>query len=321
MEACLTKLSKAGIYHGISIEQYRGDLCAGPSMSRSLAKDLLFSCPAKAWWKSYLNPEYVPARKKEFDIGEAMHLITLEPSKMDDRIVQIGADDFKTKAAQQARDAAYAAGKVPLLPKHFDLIHDMHTALMRNPVAREAFRGGTPEVTIVAQDPQTGIWLKARADYLNSVSRGAIMIDLKSTTDANPIEFAKAVWEYSYFQQDPWYRMVYKLATGEDIVDFLFIAQEKTPPYLVSIDRLEFPDAEMGDRCNRRAIDLFAECIANNHWPDYAGRIHSVSMPPWARYRLADMEGAGELTSPPPSQKLLDFARKMQAPLQLEHQS
>lgn len=317
----MNRISKPGIYPDIPAEQYHGQLTDGPSLGRSTAFDLIFSCPAKAWWNCHLNPEYVPARKKEFDLGTAAHLIMLEPEQWGDRVELIDADDFRTKAAQEARDRAYAAGRTPLLPKHVDQIQGMHAALLRHPLAAKAFVGGKAEPTIVAKDPETGIWLKARPDYLTAVSRGTLMFDYKTTTDANPHEWAKRLFDMGHFVQDPWYRMVHELATGETVQDFIFIVQEVAPPHLISVNRLDMPDFEMGHRVNRRAIDLFAECMATNKWPAYGDGVNSISLPTFARYRLADMEGAGQLTSPPPSAALLEFARKMQAPLQLEHQS
>jgi hypothetical protein len=66
----------------------------------------------------------------------------------------------------------------------------------------------------------------------------------------------------------------------------------------------------------RRAVHMFAECMATGTWPDYGIAITDISMPSYAHYQLADLHGAGRLTPPKPSAALLDQARRLQAPTQ-----
>ena len=111
------KIDRPGLY-ALSRETYHGSSTIEPSLSSSGAVTLVQECPAVFWASSPLNPDFVPEQKLEFDIGSAAHLIILEPAKWGSQVVEIDADNYKTKAAQEARDAGYAAGKTPLLPKH-----------------------------------------------------------------------------------------------------------------------------------------------------------------------------------------------------------
>ena len=111
------KIDRPGLY-ALSREAYHGSPIVEPSLSSSGAVTLVQECPAVFWTNSPLNPDFVPEQKFEFDIGSAAHLIILEPAQWGSQVVEIDADNYKTKAAQEARDAAYAAGKTPLLPKH-----------------------------------------------------------------------------------------------------------------------------------------------------------------------------------------------------------
>jgi len=308
-------LSKAGVYDGLPEELYFGQLTITPSISRSMAVDIVTTCPAKAWHKSYLNPDREPENKKAFDLGHAGHLIVLEPDLWAEKVVEIIADDYRTKAAQQARDEAYLANKIPLLPHHKAQIIGMHKALMAHPLAKKAFVDGKAEQTIVARDPETGLWLKARCDWLRSVSGTAMMLDYKTTTNAHPDEFAKRVWDKGYYIQDPWYRAVYELATGEPVESFLYVVQEIDAPHCVSINHVKQQDVDWGHLQMRRAIDKFAECMASGHWPDYGDQIHEITMPAYAHYALAEMHGAGTFEPPKPSRALLEQARRSQAPL------
>jgi hypothetical protein len=312
----MTVITKPGVYDAIPAEIYHGQLTPTPSISRSMAHEMVTTCPLKAWHGSYLNPEREPENKKAFDLGHAGHLIVLEPELWAEKVVEIVADDYRTKAAQQARDEAYLAGKIPLLPHHKAQIVGMHKVLMGHPLAKSAFTNGRAEQTIVARDPETGLWLKARPDYLRAVGGTAMMLDYKTTGNANPLEFAKRVWDMGYYMQDPWYRLVYELATGEPVDGFLYVVQETDAPYCVSVNRLGKQDVEWGMLQSRRAVHIFAECIATGQWPDYGDAIADISMPSWAHYQLADMAGAGRLDPPKPSIAMLEQAKQLQAPAQ-----
>ena len=52
-----------------------------------------------------------PSTAKHFTIGSAVHSLLLEEGKT---VVHVPVNDWKTKAAQEQRDAALADGKYPL---------------------------------------------------------------------------------------------------------------------------------------------------------------------------------------------------------------
>jgi hypothetical protein len=63
---------------------------------------------------------------------------------------------------------------------------------------------------------------------------------------------------------------------------FVFIAQEKEPPYLVSVVEFDAEAIAEGHRLNRQAIDLFKRCVDTGEWPGYDDGITPISLPPWA---------------------------------------
>jgi hypothetical protein len=314
MEKNVKLIEKPGIYPGIPREQYHGQLTAWPSLSQSFAHDLLFcGCPYEAWFGSYLNPDAVSENKAEFDLGTAGHLIILEPERFDTDTVILDYADYKKDAAKQGRADAWAAGKTPLLTKQLKVVRAMRDALFANKDAVALVQGGAAEETLVARDPVTGVYLKARPDYRLRVNGQVVMTDVK-ITDPNPVAFANRVGDLGYFMQDPFYRTVHELATGEPVVDFRFLCISPKPPHLVSVNRITLTDFDEGQQCMRAAIDRFAECVATDHWPDYSGKVHDVTQPAYAHYRLADQIGAGIIAARDPSPAVLALARKMQAP-------
>ena len=98
-----------------------------PSLSSSIAQILCTSSPAHARAAHpKLNPELEREQKPTFDLGNAAHGILLEGV---DRIVEVDAPDWKTKAAREERAAAYAHGYTPLLIHQADRVRRMVAAI------------------------------------------------------------------------------------------------------------------------------------------------------------------------------------------------
>src|ERR1043166_9593677 len=103
------------------------------ALSASGAWLLAEECAAKFLWRSPWNPLYVPEAKTDFDIGVAAHLAVLEPERQANSIVLIEAGDYRTTKAREARDAARATGKVPLLLYQFDIARGIAGWLRTHP--------------------------------------------------------------------------------------------------------------------------------------------------------------------------------------------
>jgi hypothetical protein len=84
--------------------------------------------------------------------------------------------------------------------------------------------------------------------------------------------------------QAAWYMdMVTALGLAEDVA-FVFIVQEKTAPYLVTVCELDAEAIRIGRELNRQAIDLYAMCQSDGVWPGYTDEVALVSLPTWATY-------------------------------------
>jgi hypothetical protein len=251
---------------------------------------------------AYLHERANPRRKRVFDIGTAAHLMVLEPEAFDARVFVLDQDDYRTKAAQEAREEAYATNRTPLLPREAAMVRAMRDALFADPLARHAFEGGTAEQTILWQDAEFGVWRRTRPDYLPPHCR--YLVDYKTTTSARPDDFAKAVVSYGYHQQAAWYLDGVAALGGEAPTRFCFVAQEKEPPYLVSVCWLDEEAIEIGRALNRRAVGVFAWCLRHNEWPGHVPEIgeppraHTIRLPVWAIKEYERARDAGELEPP-----------------------
>ena len=266
-------ITVAGVYD-IPEEDYFGSVHA---LSCSGAKLLLPpSCPAKFFWA-----QDHPRRKKVWGFGSGAHKLVLGAGP---DIVEVKADDWRTKAAKEERDAAYAAGKTPLLTKELAVARAMAAALESHPMAWNLLdpEHGVAEQSIFWQDPRTETWLRSRLDWTYDAGNGQlIIVDYKSTESADPDKFAKSCADYGYHQQHAFYVDGLTAVTGADVT-FWFIAQEKSAPYLVNVIEL-IPDAvRIGRNRNNRAIDIYRECTASGEWPGYGTDVVEIALPAWA---------------------------------------
>jgi hypothetical protein len=276
------EVTEPGVYD-LTAETYHADPVPerlGRSLSASGAKKLLPpSCPAIFEWERRNGRP----PKDAFDFGHAAHQMVLGVGA---EIATIDAKDWRTKAAAEAKDAAHAEGKIPLLAKDFQVVAAMAGAIRSHPIASVLLdpANGKPEQSLFRQD-ESGVMLRSMLDWLpNSTTGRMIVPDYKTSTSASPEVFAKSVANYRYHMQDAWYRdMVTGLGLADDVA-FVFIVQEKTPPYLVTVVELDTEAVRIGRELNRQAIDLYAECQSSGIWPGYTEDVELISLPAWATY-------------------------------------
>ena len=268
-----------GIYE-MDEAAYHADPVPGGSLSASGAK-ILLDCPAKYDWQ-----RRHPVHKDAYDFGSAAHRLVLGTGP---ELAIIEYDDWRTKAAKEEREAARAADQIPVLKHDYAQVAAMAEALQAHPLAAAALdqaRGGKPEQSLFMQDETSGVWLRARLDWMpdpHSAMR-PVIFDYKTTKNANPDTFAREMANYHYHLSGAWYSHLYYEITGVN-APFLLIAQDKEPPYLVAVCQ---PDAEAirtGRQLMRDAIERYAACAAADDWPGYGDDIHTISLPPWARAR------------------------------------
>ena len=257
------------IVDGMGEADYHGHA----SLSSSGARALLRS-PAK------FHHERLHGRpgKRVFDFGHAAHGLVLG---VGEPLVLVDADDWRTAAAKAARDAAYAAGSVPLLLREYSVVEAMAARIRAHPVASRLFEQGVAERSFFWTDEATGVECRARTDWLRVTESGVVVVDYKTCTDASPRGFGKSVAEWGYHQQDAWYRDAVAACMSID-APFVFVAQEKTPPYLVGCYQLDDEAVEAGWVANRAARRLFRACTETGVWPGYSDQIETIGLPRWA---------------------------------------
>lgn len=275
----IEKISKPGVYD-LPAEQYHADPVEGGSLSTTGARMLLPpSCPAKfKYWRD--NPE---EHKADYDFGHAAHELVLGRGP---GIVVVKAKDWRTNAAKDAREQAYADGKAPLLEADYQIVLAMAAALRAHPHASKLLApdSGGAEQTMVWRDERTGVMRRALVDHLphNATLRGRYVLpDYKTAKSAAPEAIRKAIADYGYHIQGDTYLSGMRALGIDDAPAFVLVVQEKTPPYLVTIAEPDRDALRIGAKQNREALELYAECVANDHWPGYSSEVELLPLPTW----------------------------------------
>lgn len=270
----------------LSAEEYHADRT---SISSTGLRGLLEpGCPAQF---KYDRDNPAPP-KREFDLGNAVHAAVLGEGH--DVVEIVGFCDYKKADARALRDAAYEAGKVPLLPKEKRQVDDMAAAIRRHKEAGPLFAPGMgiPERSIYWTDPATGVRCRVRPDWLIVRPEITVIVDLKTTTDASPDACSKAIESYSYHQQGALYiDGVQAAGLAPEGARFFFVFQSKKAPYLITVRELKDQDQDIGRGRNEQALRIYRDCVATDEWPDWTGPVDTIpqiGMPSWATLRQAE---------------------------------
>jgi hypothetical protein len=266
------------IVSGLDEATYHADK---ESLSVSGAKKLLPPhCPARFKWER----DNGQPNKPSFDFGRAAHSLVLGTGA---EVVQVEADDWRSKAAREARDAAYAEGKTPVLASEWAQIVAMADAITEHPIASALLNPerGKPEQSAYWLDPAHDVLRRCRFDWLPEADGGHLVIpDYKTARSADPGTFARAAATFGYHMQAAWYAdMAQALGLAED-VSLVFIVQEKVAPYLVTVVELDFLSVDAGRKRNDEALQVYRQCTDTGVWPGYAEGVEVISLPTWAFY-------------------------------------
>jgi hypothetical protein len=260
-----------------------------PTLNASIANVLIQQSPAHAFQAHpKLNPDWRPSDDDKFDAGKVAHQILLEGTTSGLEVCPY--PDWRTGAAKEARAAARAAGRIPLLPHQADQIVAMCEAVRSQLPALEVdptpLVEGTPEQTIVwtMQD----VLCRARLDFLHHDLRA--VDDVKTTArSANPATFARNLFAYGYDVQAAFYLRGLEALHGVR-PEWRWLVVETTAPYALSVvtpgpDVLTLADAKID-----HALALWARCLASGDWPGYTRKMATAGLPPWEESRWIERE-------------------------------
>ncbi len=284
----------AGIYFDIAAAEYFADPMPGPSLTQSLAKVILDKSPRHAWLKSpQLNPDWTPGESDGYDsdraIGNAAHAYMLGRGK---HVEVMKFSNFRTKDAQEIRDEALDAGRVPILPHHNERANAMVDAALVQLEERNLLRifnptGGNSEAVIACE--YGGVWLRSMVDWISSdlctiadyktggMNCAPHAIDAKMKSGG--VEIQAACHELILDTIDP---------SNAGRRRHIFVFQENDAPYALNAFPLSEEWMTFGRKQFAMAFDIWRECLSLNNWPLYPV---DSGCPPYPGYQGAKILG------------------------------
>lgn len=230
-----------------------------PYLTPSLARALLAKSPAHARLGCPYFPEYTPRQPTAAMIEGTVvdEMLIGDPS----RIVVVDAQDWRTKAAKDQRDAAIAAGKIPVLPETAGrcamLVDRLRDALERNGVDRS-----------VAALKRRLFWrsenveCSGEPDIVDHGYAPPMIIDIKTTTICPTADnWARHAAGMGYDIQ----AAAYCEAVGA--IGFAWLVIETAPPYSVVMHQASGALLRVGRRQWDAAKELWAQCLAVGDFP------------------------------------------------------
>jgi len=244
-------------YQQIEAEEYH----ATDAVSASLLKSVDRS-PAHATVK--IEPTAA------MDFGTAFHAALLEPEKFNDTYAVFDGDK-RTKDGKAQYESLIQAGKTTIKPEDLEAIEGMSESIRLHESAGALMKSGVAELSRFWMEGE--LMAKCRPDWAVDSDT---LIDIKTTTDASPAGFARAVANFKYHMQAAWYMR------GTGASRFYFIAVETKPPYAVGVYELDRLSLDEGESRIERALDLWRQYKDASFKPAYSPYIIELSLPSWA---------------------------------------
>lgn len=249
-----------------------------PHFSSSVAKTVISRSPLHA------RQEREDGGKdptKVMDFGSVTHRLVLGAGK---DYEPLPFDDWRTKDAKAARDAAREAGKVPIKTADFERANLAAESIRLELSKRGILLDGASELAVTwEEETEHGIVIcKAMFDHA-WLETGRIL-DLKLTENASPWAIERNAESMGYaIQRAAYVRALVALRPSlAGKADFLFAFGETDTPFAMNLTRPDGMFRELGDRRWLRALNTWAECVATDTWPAYGDGINQLSPPAWA---------------------------------------
>jgi len=277
---------KPGIYSGIPFATYR----AWDALSQSDLKRISKESPAHWAYK-----RGKPRKSAAMNLGSLVDCLLLEPHEFERLFVRAPVDASgavlakRSKADKQAWADVEASGKTAVKPDELALAHRIKQAVVDHEIGGQIVKArGKRQLSLVWDDPATGLRLKGRLDLMLAGSgdvigmMGPTITDLKIVRAgaAAPNAFGKYCGEFGLDVQAAVYSDAARTLFGVD-VGFWLLAAESEAPHPVMVYRVSDTVREIGRAKYRDAIRAYQACKESGEWTGYGDGIQDLVLPRW----------------------------------------
>lgn len=272
-------------------DEYHADATGDPrpSLSASCATTIVTRSPFHAYVEHPRLGAFKRTSTDRQDLGSLIHRLVLGNGA---DVVGVDADDWRTKAAKEEREAIRAAGKIPVLLGKLQAAEEMVEAIRCQLDGFGISLDGQSEGAAVWEEESSHgpVLCRGMMDHL-IIDEGRIY-DLKTTECAHPSAIQRCMVSRGSDIQFAAYTSAVRALRPElaGREDFVFIYVETEYPYAMTPVRPNGAMREMGAARWRRAVETWGSCLMRDTWPGYATAILDIEPPGWALHQEM-MEG------------------------------
>jgi len=264
-----------------------------PRLSASIAHKLTTESALSGWAAHRLLGNMKPESSKSQIDGRMWHAAVLEDGH-DIEVIDVA--DFKTADARVLRDAATAAGKIPVARPVFDKLKPAAARIREEMERRDLILDGRIEQrfewTEYTDDGQP-VECSGYIDQTNGVE----IKDIKSSKTPTSRDSAMNMICRSHsILQDAAYRSAVATTDGSEVedLDFIYVFFQTREPHSITPLRMSGSFREISHLRWRRAIHLWHDCISKGtdrkYWPDVTEGIEVMDAPGWMLSQETELE-------------------------------
>lgn len=268
-EATPWTLDQAVTELGIKTGESNAHYHAGPGLSCSGLKQF---AKTPAHYLAYRLREAEETASQR--LGTLAHMAVLEPERFE-RDIAINDENRNSNSFKAFRAEAEAQGKYICKTSEYEDAASMRDGIYRNPTARRLLSGGNAEQTIRWRDPETGVLLKCRPDYLRP---DGVVVDVKTFTDLSKDSIERQIARMKYHWQSAFYLEGANTVMGTDSTMFAHLFVD-TEAHIARVVVLEDAALEKAQRELAPLLDSYAQCMKSNLWAGYPDEILTVTLP------------------------------------------
>ena len=271
---------KPGIYYGMSFKDY-------------LAIPAINSSYLKGYSKTPAHTQLPDKDSKDLRFGRLLHTYVLEGErKFYDNHYVVGKMDMRKKDNKEklARLQVENAGKELVDSQDVWKLKNMRDIIMLHPTSSALLKEGTPEITVVWEDPETGLPCKGRIDWLPKGDFNNVLVDLKKTKNASKYIFRRDHDNYMYFVSTGFYYEGYLRVTGQPLETITYMLAEDEPPWRVETYTMNLEYVDIGLNMCHKWLREEVKCREAGFYPPWSNAGADELDPPMYLKQKGDEE-------------------------------
>lgn len=211
--------------------------------------------------------------------GQMVHKLLLQPEEFESEFAVAPIVDRRTQAGKQLYQQFMDESEDKTVVSYDDFSHArLLIEKIRSIPFLSPYIKGRHEEPFFWIDPDTGEECKVRCDILVEINGILTIVDYKSAASAETGAFNSAIFRHGYHLQAAMYTEGVKRAMNlDEAPEFVFLVQEKNPPYAVNLVAATDDIILAGMDVFREYLGIYHQCKETGYWYGYNGAFDMIN--------------------------------------------